>query len=652
MTETKIAPYGSWGSPITAELIASGGIRLLDVETDGDDVYWLEMRPADAARYVVSRAGDSPTDITPEGFSARTLVHEYGGGSFRLFDGVCYFTNLADQRVHRQEPGTVPLPITPESALRYADFDLDAGRDRLIAVSEDHSAEGEEAVNRIIGIELNAPVAPQTLVEGADFYSNPRLSPDGRQLAWLSWDHPNMPWDGSELWVADVTADGGMSGNRLVSGGNSVSLFQPEWSPGGELHFVSDRTGWWNLYRERDEEVQPLLPLEAEFGLPQWVFRMSTYAFLDSGHIACAYARGGEWTLATLDPESGKLTKIDSSYSSFSSISAAGDDIVFLGASATRRSAVVRLNVESGQVTELKRSSEVEIDPGFISIAEPITFPTENARDAHAFYYPPRNPDFDAPDGELPPLVVHSHGGPTGATGDTLSLSVQYWTSRGFAVVDVNYGGSTGYGREYRERLEARWGIVDVEDCANAARHLVERGEVDGQRLAISGGSAGGWTTLCALTFTDHFHAGASHFGVSDAAALARDTHKFESRYLDGLIGPYPEREDLYRERSPIDNAERLSCPVIFLQGLEDRIVPPDQSARMAAAIRDQGIPVALLEFPGEQHGFRRAESVKRALEAELYFYAKVFGFTPADEIEPVTIDNLADRADPNRQGG
>ena len=652
MTAKKIKSYGSWDSPITAELIASGGIRLLDVDTDGNDVYWLEMRPADAARYVVTRAGIPPADVTPAGFSARTLVHEYGGGSFRVFDGICYFTNLSDQRVYRQEPGAGPVALTPETAVRYADFDLDAGRRRLVAVAEDHTAEGEEAVNRIVAINTTEEAAPRTLVDGADFYSNPRLSPDGGRLAWLSWDHPNMPWDGTELWAADVAEDGSLSGTRLVAGGQTESVFQPEWSPGGELYFVSDRTGWWNLYRERERDVQAVLPLEAEFGLPQWVFRMSRYAFLESGRIACSFARDGGSTLATLDPESGALTEIDSPYSSFASIRAAGEDIVFLGASATQRSAVARLDPETGQVRELKRSSETEIHPGFVSVAEPVTFPTENGLEAHAFYYAPVNPEYEAPAGQLPPLVVHSHGGPTGAAGDSLSLSVQYWTSRGFAVADVNYGGSTGHGREFRERLNGTWGIVDVEDCANAARYLVGRGEVDGKRLAISGGSAGGWTTLCALTFTDVFHAGASHFGVSDAGALARDTHKFESRYLDGLIGPYPEREGLYRERSPIDNAAQLSCPVIFLQGLEDRIVPPDQSARMAAAIRDKGIPVTLLEFPGEQHGFRRAENVKRALEAELYFYGRVFGFEPADEIEPVQIDNLENQAHEGQQGG
>ncbi len=643
MTEKQIAGYGVWASPITAESIARGGTRLTDVETDGDDVYWQEMRPADGARYVVSRTGEAGGDVTPKEFSARSLVHEYGGGSFRVFDGVCYFTNLTDQRIYRQTDGGAPAALTPEAPVRYADFDRDAGRGRLVVVAEDHSAEGAEASNRIVAIGTGSEGEPTTLVEGADFYANPRVSPDGKHLAWLCWDHPSMPWDGTELWVAALTEDGAVGDRWLVAGGKTESVFQPEWSPFGQLYFVSDRTGWWNLYRRGSDSIKAVLPRDAEFGLPQWVFRMSTYGFLASGRIACTFSEGGVERLAVLDPQTGELTEIESAYSAFGSIRTAGEEVAFLGASATRRSAVVRLDIATGEATELKRSSDTDVDPDYVSVAEPVAFPTANGRQAYGYYYAPQNPEFVAPDGELPPLVVHSHGGPTGATGDSLSLSVQYWTSRGIAVVDVNYGGSTGYGREYRERLQGTWGIVDVEDCANAARYLVERGVVDGARLAISGGSAGGWTTLCALTFTDVFQAGASHFGVSDAGALARDTHKFESRYLDGLIGPYPEREDLYDERSPIENAEQLSCPVIFLQGLEDRIVPPDQSARMAGAIREKGIPVALLEFEGEQHGFRRAENVQRALEAELYFYGRVFGFAPADDIEPVEIDNLVD---------
>ncbi len=638
MTEKQIAGYGAWESPITAESIARGGIRLTDVETDGDDVYWQEMRPADGARYVIVSDGD----VTPKEFSARTLVHEYGGGSFRVFDGDCYFANLADQRVYRQIDGGAPAALTPEARVRFADFDRDAGRDRLVAVAEDHSAEGAEASNRIVAIGIDGEAEPRTLVEGADFYSNPRVSPDGKHMAWLCWDHPNMPWDGTELWVAALTEDGEVGEKWLIAGGEAESVFQPEWSPFGQLYFVSDRTGWWNLYRKGTDAIDAVLPKEAEFGLPQWVFRMSTYAFLASGRIVCTFSEGGTERLAVLDPQTSELTEIESGYSAFGSIRTAGEQVVFLGASATRRSAVVQMDIATGEAMELKRSSDTDVDPEYVAVAEPVVFPTEGGRQAYGYYYPPKNPAFAAPDGELPPLVVHSHGGPTGATGDSLSLGVQYWTSRGIAVVDVNYGGSTGYGREYRERLQGTWGIVDVEDCANAARYLVERGVVDGARLAISGGSAGGWTTLCALTFTDVFQAGASHFGVSDAGALARDTHKFESRYLDGLIGPYPEREDVYDERSPIENADRLACPVIFLQGLEDRIVPPDQSARMAQAIREKGIPVALLEFEGEQHGFRRAENVQRALEAELYFYGRVFGFAPADEIEPVEIDNLA----------
>lgn len=634
-------PYGTWESPITADLISTGSTRLLDVETDGDDVFWLEMRPADAGRYALMKYGSPPVDAIPEEYSARTLVHEYGGGSFRVANGIYYFTNAADQRIYRHGPATHPMALTPDNAERYADFELDTRRNRLIAVAEDHTNQGLEPVNRLVAIETDRETELSTLAEGEDFYSNPRLSPSGQEMAWLSWSHPNMPWDGTKLWVSEISEDGSLSDARLVAGGAKESIFQPEWSPRGELHFVSDRTGWWNLYRERSGKVQPVRPLQAEFGLPQWVFRMSTFAFLDSGQIACTYIEDGISVLAILEPESGRLTQLDTPYSHFSSIRALGNDIVFLGTSATKQAAVVRLNPQEGLAQELHQSNKSILDKNIISVAVPITFPTEGNRDAHAFYYPPVNPIYEALEGELPPLIVHSHGGPTGSTGHSLSLSIQFWTSRGFAVVDVNYGGSTGYGRDYRERLNGMWGIVDVEDCANAARYLVANGTVDGERLAISGGSAGGWTTLCALTFTDLFHAGASHFGVSDAAALVHDTHKFESRYLDGLIGPYPERADLYKDRSPIEHAEKLDCPVIFLQGLEDRIVPPDQSARMADAIASKGIPVSLLEFPGEQHGFRQSDNVRRALEAELYFYGRIFGFKIADKMEPVTIQNL-----------
>jgi len=639
-----VAPYGAWRSPITADLIVAGTVRLGQIALDGADVYWNEGRPTEGGRNViVRRTPDGRTaDVTPAPFNARTRVHEYGGGEYLVHDGVVYFANFADQRLYRQERGAAPQPITPAAALRYADAVMDAPRGRLICVREDHTAADREAINALVGVRAGGDEGGgQVLVSGADFYASPRLSPDGRRLAWLAWNHPNMPWDGCELWVADVQPDGALAGATLVAGGPAESIFQPEWSADGTLHFVSDRTGWWNLYRWRDGRVEPLCEMAAEFGLPQWVFGMSTYAFIAADRIACAYTQGGVWHLALLDTTTKAFTPLDLPYTEIGGVRGGNGCAVFTAASPTAAAAIVRLDLSTGQIEVLRRSSQVTVDAGYLSVPQPIEFPTEGGLTAHALYYPPTNRDYRAPEGERPPLLVLSHGGPTGATSSALSLGLQFWTSRGFAVVDVNYGGSTGYGRAYRERLNGRWGIVDVDDCVNAARYLAGRGLADANRLAIRGGSAGGYTTLAALTFRDVFKAGASHFGVSDLEALATDTHKFESRYLDRLVGPYPERRDLYVARSPIHFTERLATPLILFQGLEDRVVPPDQAEKMFAAVKAKGLPVAYVPFAGEQHGFRKAENIKRALEAELYFYARIFGFEPADEIEPVPIENL-----------
>ncbi|MHC4714011.1 MAG: S9 family peptidase, partial [Planctomycetota bacterium] len=520
--------------------------------------------------------------------------------------------------------------------------------------------------------------AVTALAEGADFYSDPRISPDGKRLCWLQWDHPNMPWDGTQLWVGEIRSDGTIGEARKVGGGlgngctggqssfapcfakatqgekasedeaatsgtvtEGESIFQPEWSPGGVLHFVSDRTGWWNLYRLDDSDARPLCPTEAEFGMPRWVFGMSTYGFVSDDVILCAYTRDGVWRLSRLDTGAGALADFDLPYTQISGVRVEGGRALITAGGPRDVTSVVLLDLEMDKPAVLRKSSGVEIDSGYVSQAESIEFPTEGGLTAYALFYPPKNRDFAGPEGELPPLLVHIHGGPTSAARTALSLSTQYWTSRGFAVVDVNYGGSTGYGREYRERLEGRWGVVDVDDCCNAARYLVDAGRVDGERLAIAGGSAGGYTTLCALAFRDAFKAGASHFGVSDAEALAVETHKFESRYLDRLIGPYPEERELYVERSPIHFTERLTCPVIFFQGLEDKIVPPDQAEKMFDALRERGIPTAYVAFEGEQHGFRQAEHIKRALDGEFHFYSRIFGFEPADATEPVEIVNL-----------
>jgi dipeptidyl aminopeptidase/acylaminoacyl peptidase len=644
MSHSQIAPYGSWRSPITAALVATSGVSLNDVALDGDDIYWLEGRPAEGGRVVIVRRAANGTiaDVTPPGFNVRTRVHEYGGAPYTVDQGVVYFSNFADHRVYRQQAGETPTPVTPEAPLRYADMTVDHRRNRLICVREDHSGDGE-AVNAIVAVPLDGTTPQQILVAGSDFYASPRLSPDGTRLAWLSWNHPNMPWDAAELWVAPLREDGSPGTAERIAGGPDDAAFQPEWGPDGVLYFVAERTGWWNLYCWRAGNVEALCPMEAEFGLPLWVFSARTYAVESAGRLVCTYIERGEQKMATLDTQSGMLTPLTLPFSDFgfSGPRAADGRVVFIGASANTPSTLVMLDLASDALMTIRRSMDIQIDPGFISTPQVVEFPTEGGVTAFGFYYPPHNRDFRAPEGEKPPLLVLSHGGPTSATSASFDIGIQFWTSRGIAVMDVNYGGSTGFGRAYRQRLDGRWGVVDVDDCCNAATYLAAQGLADPARLIIAGGSAGGYTTLAALTFRQVFKAGASYYGVSDLEALARDTHKFESRYLDRLIGPYPERIDLYHARSPIHHIEQLNCPVIFLQGLEDRVVPPDQSERMAAALRTKGIPVAYLAFEGEQHGFRKAETIIRALEAELYFYSRILGFELADPVEPIQIDNL-----------
>jgi dipeptidyl aminopeptidase/acylaminoacyl peptidase len=457
----------------------------------------------------------------------------------------------------------------------------------------------------------------------------------------LTWNHPNMPWDGTELWLGELDADASIVRTERIAGGPDESIFQPEWSPDGTLYFVSDQMGWWNLYRWREGSLEALCPMEAEFGQPQWVFGRSTYAFESTRRLICTYIQRGVSHLASLDTVTLELQEIETPYQYLTDVRAAPGRVVFTAGSPTEKLSINLLDLNTGQIAVLRRASETQVGSGYISIPKPIEFPTEGGLTAYGFFYPPHNKDFAAPQGEKPPLLVMSHGGPTGATVPVFDEETQYWTSRGIAVLDVNYGGSTGYGRAYRRRLNGQWGVVDVDDCVNGARYLDQRGQVDGDRLMITGGSAGGYTTICALTFRDVFKAGASHFGLGDLETFVKDTHKFESRYLDTLVGPYPDRKDLYRERSPIHFTDRLNCPLILFQGSEDEIVPPDQSRRMYDAGKAKGLPVAYLEFEGEQHGFRRAENIKRALDAELYFYSCVFGFELADPVEPVVIDNL-----------
>jgi len=627
-------------------MLASAYVGLGEVQLDNGIAYWNELHPKEGGRYVVSRAGTdgNPEEVISSLFNSRTRVHEYGGGSYIVDRGTVYFSNFSDQRLYKQGLGTSPHALTPAVDLRYTDGVSDHQRNRLVIVREDHTVHGE-AVNTIVSIGLPEGGPGEVLVSGNNFYSSPRLSPDSRQLAYLTWNHPNMPWDGTELWIGDFDSDGKLVNPQKVAGGIRESIYQPEWSPDGRLYFVSDRTGWWNIYRRNNGRTESVAPMEAEFGGPQWLFRQSHYGFSSPRQIICIYTHKGGTHLARLDTVTGRIEEIPTAYSGGSrqirDIAVGPDFAYFVGGTPTEPESIIRLDLKTLELKVVRRSRAVTVDSQFFSIPWHVGFRTTGDLLAHGFYYPPRNPDYSAPAGEKPPLIVISHGGPTSQTPTVLRYGIQYFTSRGVGVLDVDYGGSTGYGRPYRERLNGQWGVVDVDDCVNGARHLVQKGEVDGNRVAIEGGSAGGYTTMCALTFRDFFKAGASHFGISDLETFVKDTHKFESRYLDRLVGPYPGKKEVYHERSAINFVEQVSCPMILFQGLEDKIVPPDQSEKFYRVLKDKGIPTAYLSFEGEQHGFRKSENIKRSVEAELYFYGQVFGFQPADEIERVHIDNI-----------
>jgi dienelactone hydrolase len=641
MSRPTTAPFGTWKSPLTAERVAAGAKPLSAPRIAGASLVWLEGLPAEGGRVAAMRllANGQRETITPAPFNVRTRVHEYGGGALAVHGDTLYFSNFADNLVYAQAPGGTPRPLTENKLQRHADFELDASRGRLIAVREDHSAGGHEPSTSLVALPLDPSQPATTLVSGSDFYAAPRLSPDGKQLAWITWSHPRMPWNGTELWLAEVDAQGRLVNRRPVAGGETESLCQPAWSPAGELFVVSDRTGWWNLYRVRGGELAPLHPMQAEFGQPMWIFGQSLYAFTGPQEMVAACFEGAVSRLFRIDLRSGVASPIATPLTDIKEVRGGPGFVLVHAGAADRPEQIVRIIVETGSHEVVAQAIAQLPDARYLSRPQSIDYPSGKDRIAHGFFYPPANADFRAPEGELPPLVVTSHGGPTSMSTNSLKLSVQYWTSRGFAVLDVNYGGSTGYGRAYMELLKGQWGIVDVEDCVAGARWVAQRGFADGDRMAIRGGSASGFTTLCALTFHRVFKAGASHFGVSDLAGLDADTHKFESRYTSDLVAPPSQREQLYRERSPILHTDKLSCPMIFFQGLDDKVVPPAQSESMVQALRSRGIPVAYLAFEGEGHGFRRQENIRRSLEAELLFYAQVFGFEPADAIEPISIE-------------
>ena len=651
---SKVAPYGSWESPITAEMIAVGGVRLSEIVVDGGDVYWIESRPAEGGRQVIVRRdsrGDI-SDVVPPDYNARNAVHEYGGGSYAVHRGTVYFTNWDDQRIYSQHRGAqqavalTPEPDIPRGA-RYADLSVTGDGKFLVCIRETHFDNGDEARNEVVCVNTSSGDVA-VMATGEDFYSSPRACSVHDGVAWLTWSHPNMPWDGSVLMSGSLSRYSGqlaLTTAAHLAGADDVGISQPRWSPDGILHFASDESGWWRLYAWRDGRQVEVLASDFDVVGPDWQFGFSGYTFLQDGRVVVA--RGG--------PRSGRLIsvgqgarsqrEVEVPYSEITYLTASheSDAVYFVGASPTSSYAIVRCDIGTGECEELMSTTAAGLDTAYISAPRPIVFPTTDEAEAHAWYYAPTNPDYDAPSDTLPPLMVVCHGGPTSRSGTGFDPKLQYWTSRGFALVDVNYRGSSGYGRAYRDALKTKWGIYDTDDCIAAARYLKAAGLVDPDRVVIRGGSAGGYTTINALTFHDEFAAGAAYYGIADLSVFIGDTHKFESRYLDSLVGPYPEEAQRYHDRSAINFIDQLSTPMIILQGLEDEIVPPSQADLMVEALERKDVPHAYIGFPGEQHGFRVAANIIRAQEAELYFYGKVLGFTPADDIgdDVVEVKNL-----------
>jgi dipeptidyl aminopeptidase/acylaminoacyl peptidase len=629
------------------------------VVVDGLDVYISESRPEEAGRAAIVKLLSSPEPATPEDvlpapYSARSRVHEYGGGAFSVRAGHLVFVNDTDQALYVKGQGERPRRLSPLSTggqRRFAEPLIDSNRERVLAIVEEHSADGGEPENAVVEVGFGSRTGRfETLMSGQHFYSSLRLSPDGKRLAWLSWRHPRMPWDGTELWVAELDGRGWPKGHKRIAGSETESIFQPEWDQQGGLVFISDRTGFWNLYRWEASGVKPLCPRQADFGVPQWVFGMSTYCMLPDGDMLCTLTEGGMWRLGRRSHTTGDLRLLDLPYTDYATLRAAPNGAALLVASPAVSTTLMHFDIHTEQLSRLRRygselAEEESAEPAestLFSQPSAIEYTSADGARAHGLFYPPTHPDYEGPAGERPPLLVRCHGGPTSQATTGLNLRTQYWTSRGFAVLEVNYRGSSGYGRAYRDALRGQWGIADVLDCIAGATSLSERGLVDRRRMCISGGSAGGYTALAALTFHDVFAAGAVYYGVSDLSALARDTHKFESRYLDGLVGPYPEMASRYTERSPLAHLDRLARPVAFFHGLQDKVTPPNQATEIVEALEDKGVPVAFLTFANEGHGFRHADTIRRTLDGELYFYCQVFGIPPADAPEPIEIKNLA----------
>ncbi|HEV2111894.1 MAG TPA: prolyl oligopeptidase family serine peptidase [Gammaproteobacteria bacterium] len=629
------SPCGSWPSPLSVTLAAGAQLRIQQPRLAGGDCYWLESRPLEQGRVALLRArGGEVRELTPAPFSVRSRAHEYGGGAYAVADGRIYFCNDADQCIYMLQDGP-PRRLTAPGTRRYADLLPDHVRRRLICVCEEHG-DGARPCNTLAAISLDDGRLTR-LAEGHDFFSSPALSPDGREFAWLSWDDPRMPWDGTELWVATLTADGRPREPRRVAGNAEESVFQPRYSPDGVLHYVSDQSGYWNIYRYAEGSTRLLVRDAADYGYAQWNFGMSSYGFLSAREIAAVRIAGGRAKVVRVDTVSGACDLIMTGCSYIEHLDAAEGRYALVGGGPDT---AVTVLLGEGQTARPLREPGFCLDAAFRSEAEALDFPTSGGERARGWYYPPRHRDMEVPVGERPPLIVRCHGGPTAMNGDALDPRIQFWTTRGFAVADVNYRGSTGYGRAYRRGLAGQWGVKDVEDCLHALRHLAARALVDPARAAISGSSAGGYTTLAALAFHDAFRAGVVQYGIAELERAMIGTHKFEARYGDGLLGPWPAAKELYRARSPLYAADRIRAPVIFFQGLKDTVVPPEQTFSMLAALRANRVPAACLTFPEEGHGFRRADTLERVLATELAFYARVFGLAPADPLPALSLED------------
>jgi len=662
--------FGEWQSPITAQLVAGESTSHSQIQVFDDAIYWVETLPEDNNRCAIffqplehGNPLGGPKKMTPDGFNVRSQVHEYGGGAYLVNNGpagkTAYFCNFDDQRVYKQnlENGS-PIPLTPEGPYRYADFHMNFAHQRLFAVRENfttvekHLSQYPE--NEIVIIDT-ATGETDVLIRGADFFSSPRISPDGKKLCWLCWNHPQMPWDGTECWVAELSEEGLPISGIKAAGGTDESIFQPQWCPDNILHFASDRNGWWNLYRQVEgSDAEIIYSMEAEFARPQWIFNQSCYDFdtHDKGCIVCCINQSGSWRLARLEPSKGSATNAPSTspayqlryheeiFADIGFVKTCGKQCVFVASFTDKAEEIHFFDFDKLQNSALKSAHPLPFHKGYLSNPESIIFPTTDGSDVHGFYYPPTNKDYK-PSSYKPPLIIKSHGGPSSATNSALDLSLQFWTSRGFAVFDVNYRGSTGFGRKFREKIKGGWGKIDREDCINAANHLVSMGKADKNRLIIRGGSAGGYTTLSALIFNNTFKAGASYYGISDIKTLAEDCHKFESHYVQNLLGSLPENEALYFERSPINFTDQLSCPVIFFQGSRDHVVPRSQARKMVAVLKEKKMPVAYVEFEDEYHGFRKTNNIITSLENELYFYRKILNLNNMEDLQKVEIFNL-----------